>query len=35
MNFNLLHPREQIVSIMNRIYIGEMTTLSGGNLSVL
>ena len=35
MNFELLHPREQIVAIMNRIYIGEMTTLSGGNLSVL
>ena len=35
MDFNLLHPREQIVSIMKRIYIGEMTTLSGGNLSVL
>lgn len=35
MDFNLLHPREQIVDIMKRIYIGEMTTLSGGNLSVL
>jgi L-fuculose-phosphate aldolase len=35
MDFNLLHPREQIVSIMKRIYFGEMTTLSGGNLSVL
>ncbi|MDY6873589.1 MAG: class II aldolase/adducin family protein [Chloroflexota bacterium] len=35
MNFDLLHPREQIVSIMKRIYVGEMTTLSGGNLSVL
>ncbi len=35
MQFDLHHPREQIVSIMNRIYIGEMTTLSGGNLSIL
>jgi L-fuculose-phosphate aldolase len=35
MQFDLRHPREQIVSIMNRIYIGEMTTLSGGNLSIL
>lgn len=35
MNFELLHPREQIVSIMKRIYKGEMTTLSGGNLSIL
>lgn len=34
MNFELLHPREQIVSIMKRIYTGEMTTLSGGNLSI-
>jgi L-fuculose-phosphate aldolase len=35
MSFDLLHPREQIVSIMKRIYVGEMTTLSGGNLSIL
>ncbi len=35
MNFTYLHPREQIVSIMKRIYRGEMTTLSGGNLSIL
>ena len=34
MNFELLHPREQIVQIINRIYHGEMTTLSGGNLSI-
>jgi L-fuculose-phosphate aldolase len=34
MNFSLLHPREQIVHIMARIYRQRMTTLSGGNLSV-
>lgn len=34
MNFSLLHPRDQIVSIMERIYRQRMTTLSGGNLSV-
>jgi len=32
--FHLLHPREQIVRIMNRIYNNKMTTLSGGNLSI-
>jgi L-fuculose-phosphate aldolase len=34
MNFELLSPREQLLQIMNRIYYGGMTTLSGGNLSV-
>ena len=34
MKFNLLHPRDQIVHIMNRIYNNGMTTLSGGNLSI-
>jgi L-fuculose-phosphate aldolase len=34
MNFHLLHPSAQLVSIMNRIYYGGMTTLSGGNLSI-
>ena len=34
MKFHLLHPREQIVRIMNRIYNNKMTTLSGGNLSI-
>lgn len=33
--FDLLHPRLQIILIINRIYRGEMTTLSGGNLSVV
>lgn len=28
------HPAEQLVAIMNRIYQGGMTTLSGGNLSI-
>jgi len=34
MNFDLLHPRDQLVAIMNRIYYNGMTTLSGGNLSI-
>ena len=34
MKFHLLHPREQIVRIMNRIYNNKLTTLSGGNLSI-
>ncbi len=34
MKFQLLHPRDQLVNIMNRIYHNEMTTLSGGNLSI-
>lgn len=34
MDFNLLHPRDQIVTIMRRIYDRDMTTLSGGNLSI-
>ncbi len=32
--FSLLHPRDQIVAIMERIYDHEMTTTSGGNISV-
>ncbi len=35
MNFKLLHPRDQLVAIMNRIYHNGMTTLSGGNLSIM
>jgi L-fuculose-phosphate aldolase len=35
MNFELLHPAEQIVMIMERIYGYGMTTTSGGNLSIL
>lgn len=35
MNFEILHPRDRIVAIMERIYVGEMTTISGGNLSIL
>jgi len=34
MKFHLLHPRVQLVTIMNRIYDNGMTTLSGGNLSI-
>jgi L-fuculose-phosphate aldolase len=35
MKFSLLHPRVQLVTIMERIYGYGMTTTSGGNLSVL
>ncbi|HRW11191.1 MAG TPA: class II aldolase/adducin family protein, partial [Caldilineaceae bacterium] len=34
MKFHLLHPRDQLVTIMQRIYDNGMTTLSGGNLSI-
>jgi L-fuculose-phosphate aldolase len=34
MDFNMLHPRDQIVTTMRRIYDRDMTTLSGGNLSI-
>ena len=35
MNFELLHPAQQIVMTMERIYGYGMTTTSGGNLSIL
>ncbi|MBR2499549.1 MAG: class II aldolase/adducin family protein [Clostridia bacterium] len=35
MNFEMMHPAEQIVMIMNRIYRYGMTTTSGGNLSIM
>lgn len=35
MDFELLHPADQIVMIMERIYEAHMTTTSGGNISVL
>lgn len=34
MNFKLLHPRDQIEMTMARIYEREMTTTSGGNISI-
>jgi L-fuculose-phosphate aldolase len=34
MRFHMLHPRDQLVAITNRIYHNGMTTLSGGNLSI-
>jgi L-fuculose-phosphate aldolase len=34
MPFSLLHPRDQLVATMRRIYGHAMTTTSGGNLSV-
>ncbi len=35
MKFELLHPADQLVMIMQRIYGNGMTTTSGGNLSIL
>ena len=35
MDFDLLHPRQQLVQIMDRIYRYRLTTTSGGNLSIL
>jgi L-fuculose-phosphate aldolase len=35
MNFEMLHPADQIIMIMERIYGYGMTTTSGGNLSIL
>ena len=35
MNFECMHPADQIVTIMERIYACGMTTTSGGNLSIL
>jgi len=35
MNFELLHPADQLVMIMERIYNIGMTTTSGGNLSII
>ena len=35
MNIDLMHPRDQIVLLMNRVYSHGMTTTSGGNLSIL
>ncbi|MGI6571596.1 MAG: class II aldolase/adducin family protein [Caldicoprobacterales bacterium] len=34
-NFQLMHPADQLVTIMQRIYQYGMTTTSGGNLSIL
>lgn len=34
MNFSMLHPADQIVMIMNRLYYYGMTTTTGGNLSI-
>jgi len=34
MNFKYMHPADQLVEIMNRIYQRGLTTTSGGNLSV-
>lgn len=33
--FMYLHPKDEIIEIMNRIYRNGMTTTSGGNLSIL
>lgn len=34
MNFDIMHPADQLVMIMDRIYRYGMTTTSGGNLSI-
>lgn len=34
MRFELLHPADQLIMMMNRIYYRGMTTTSGGNLSI-
>ena len=34
MNFNLMHPAEQIVLLLSRVYQKGLTTTSGGNLSI-
>jgi L-fuculose-phosphate aldolase len=34
MHFDLLHPTDQLVMMMDRIYYRGMTTTSGGNLSI-
>ena len=34
MNFEYMHPADQLVEMMNRIYKRGMTTTSGGNLSI-
>ncbi len=35
MNFHMLHPADQLVLLMERIYSYGMTTTSGGNLSIM
>ena len=35
MNYSLMHPREQLITIMQRVYGYGMTTTSGGNISIL
>ncbi len=34
-NLNLLHPRDQIIMIIDRIYKKGLTTTSGGNISIM
>lgn len=34
MRYALMHPADQLVSIMHRIYTAGLTTMSGGNLSI-
>ncbi len=34
-NFSLMHPRDQIILVIHRIYRRGLTTTSGGNLSVM
>lgn len=34
MKFDFLHPADQLVMIMDRIYSNDLTTMSGGNISI-
>ena len=35
MKFELMHPADQLVMFMERIYQNGLTTTSGGNLSIM
>jgi hypothetical protein len=35
LNTRLMHPREQIVLVIDRIYSRGLTTTSGGNISII
>lgn len=35
LNPNWMHPRDQIIMIIDKIYKGGLTTTSGGNISII
>ncbi|NCC77642.1 MAG: class II aldolase/adducin family protein, partial [Clostridia bacterium] len=35
MRLEIMHPADQLVAFMTRIYANRLTTASGGNLSIL